>query len=115
MQDFNGAQSIPRVITASPGGQLRFLPLPELTSLHTNHHTFHGSAGGSAANKTTVAAQTTNSYHLNVSFSTAACKYVDGNATTDSTGRGFGPRPGGSLYTGMIAPVVNYTIFGALW
>jgi hypothetical protein len=51
----------------------------------------------------------------NATLQRAACSYVGGNATVDSHGRGFGPRPGGSLYTGMIAPLVNYTIYGALW
>lgn len=37
---FTGAQSIPRMIVADPGGPLRFLPLPELTSLHTNAQNF---------------------------------------------------------------------------
>jgi sucrose-6-phosphate hydrolase SacC (GH32 family) len=37
---FTGAQSIPRMIVADSGGPLRFLPLPELTSLHTNSHNF---------------------------------------------------------------------------
>merc|ERR1712176_1095015 len=30
-KEFNGAQSIPRMIVADAGGPLRFLPLPELT------------------------------------------------------------------------------------
>ena len=37
---FTGAQSIPRMIVADSGGPLRFLPLPELTSLHTNSQNF---------------------------------------------------------------------------
>ena len=42
------------------------------------------------------------------------CAYVDGNATADYAGNSIGPS-GGTLYTGMIAPLVNYTIFGAIW
>eukprot|EP01051_Picozoa_sp_SAG22_P008349 SAG22_NODE_631_length_8376_cov_43.396037_6_plen_525_part_00 len=51
----------------------------------------------------------------NATLVEGTCKYVDGNATADFEGKGFGPRPGGSLWTGMIAPYLNYSIFGALW
>jgi hypothetical protein len=51
----------------------------------------------------------------NATLRQGKCSYVDGNATADYAGNSFGPRPGGSLYTGMVAPLVNYTIFGALW
>jgi sucrose-6-phosphate hydrolase SacC (GH32 family) len=68
-KDFNGGQSIPRVIMASPGGQLRFLPLPELTSLHTNHRSFTAPGSGSSGS---LVQGTSNSYHLNVSFDLSA-------------------------------------------
>ena len=60
--DFAGGQTIPRIITASPGGPLRFLPLPELTSLHLNRKSFGATATGS------LARNTSNSYHLNATF-----------------------------------------------
>ena len=64
--NFSGGQSIPRLITASPGGALRFLPLPELTSLHTNHRSFAAGSNGS------LVRGTSNSYHLNASFDLSA-------------------------------------------
>lgn len=51
----------------------------------------------------------------NATLHQGKCSYVDGNTTADYAGTSFGPRPGGSLWTGMIAPLVNYTIFGAIW
>ena len=51
----------------------------------------------------------------NATLTKGECKYVDGNATADFAGQGFSSRPGGSLFTGMIAPFVNYAIKGAVW
>ena len=39
----------------------------------------------------------------NATLTKGECKYVDGNATADFAGQGFSSRPGGSLFTGMIA------------
>ena len=73
--DFAGGQTIPRIITASPGGALRFLPLPELTSLHLNRKSFGATATGS------LARNTSNSYHLNATFHlTALAKLVEPTA-----------------------------------
>ena len=60
--DYVGGQSIPRVITASAGGPLRVVPLPELTSLHLNHNAFDATSNSS------LVPHTTNSYHLNITF-----------------------------------------------
>ena len=64
--DYAGGQTIPRVITASAGGPLRFLPLPELTSLHLNHKAFR------VSNTTSLVTNTSNSYHLNATFDLGA-------------------------------------------
>jgi sialate O-acetylesterase len=51
----------------------------------------------------------------NSTLQQGSCKYVGGNSTHDWEGRTFGPRPGGSLWNGMVAPFVNFTLQGALW
>ena len=71
---FTGGQSIGRVIVADPGGALRFLPLPELTSLHTNSKTFNSAtvADGSGTVQQLLVENSTNSYHLNATFDVSA-------------------------------------------
>ena len=89
---FNGAQSIPRVIQADDMGPLRFLPLPELTTLHRNLRVFNTSiaavstAQSSSNTRTGATAKpqersayvlvrnTSNSFHLNVTFDVSAIK-----------------------------------------
>ena len=79
--NFTGAQSLPRVITAEPGGGLRFSPLPELATLHnTSTHLakeFTPIAGASLLNFTMLEGvdQPTglhNHIQLNITLSTKA-------------------------------------------
>ena len=51
----------------------------------------------------------------NATLQRAACAYPGGNATHDWSGQPFGPRAGGSLFNGMVAPYVHFSIRGALW
>lgn len=72
---FTGAQSIGRMIVADPGGPLRFLPLPELTSLHTNSKTFAHDSSATVADDSSVVLlveNSSNSYHLNATFDVSA-------------------------------------------
>ena len=67
---FTGAQSIPRMIVADDGGPLRFLPLPELSSLHTSNKSFRAELHGRG--REVLVHETTNSFHLNATFELGA-------------------------------------------
>merc|ERR1719253_2185537 len=68
---FQGGQSIPRVMVADAGSShLRFLPLPELSSLHGESITFKNISLG--AQGYLVAQNTTNSFHLTLTVDITA-------------------------------------------
>ena len=56
------------MIVADAGGPLRFLPLPELSTLHTNNKTFSATRPG----VTMLVPTTTNSFHLTAEFDVAS-------------------------------------------
>ena len=60
------------MIVADAGGPLRFLPLPELASLHTNSKSFSATARSGGSNTTVLVDSTTNSFHTNFTVDVSA-------------------------------------------
>eukprot|EP01045_Picozoa_sp_COSAG04_P022054 COSAG04_NODE_2440_length_4121_cov_1.808304_2_plen_304_part_00 len=67
------------MIVADAGGPLRFLPLPELSSLHANTKTFSATARSGGNGSIVLVHSTTNSLHMNFTVDISA---LSGHART---------------------------------